>query len=171
MQIRNISSKISKSLFILRRVKTFLSEKALKTLYYSLVHCHLIYGIHIWSSTAQSNLKELVLKQKNAIIIVTSSKYNSHTLPLFKQSKILPFDSLVMFFKLQFMSRYVQGLLPSIFNNVWLKRESWRADNFSFSLHNSEDLLSPQLSFLRLNANRIFCFPGSGLNLMSLLSK
>ena len=98
IQIRNISSKISKSLFILRRAKTFLSEKALKTLYYSLIHCHLIYGIHIWSSTAQSNLKELVLKQKNAIRIITSSKYNSHTSPLFKQSKILPFESLVMFF-------------------------------------------------------------------------
>ena len=41
------------------------------------------------------------------------------------------------------MSRYVQGLLPSIFNNVWLKRESWRADNFSFSLRNSEYLFIP----------------------------
>ena len=159
IQIRNISSKISKSLFILRRAKTFLSEKALKTLYYSLIHCHLIYGIHIWSSTAQSNLKELVLKQKNAIRIITSSKYNSHTSPLFKQSKILPFESLVMFFKLQFMSKYVQGLLPSTFNNVWLKRESWRADNFTFSLRNSEDLYIPTALLSQTERQPLFLFP------------
>ena len=163
IQIRNISSKISKSLFILRRAKTFLSEKALKTLYYSLIHCHLIYGIHIWSSTAQSNLKELVLKQKNAIRIITSSKYNSHTSPLFKQSKILPFESLVMFFKLQFMSKYVQGLLPSTFNNVWLKRESWRADNFTFSLRNSEDLYIPTALLSQTERQPLFLFPMQAL--------
>ena len=55
LHIRTIASKISKSLFILRRVKNLLSEKWLKTLYYSLVHCHLIYGIHIWSSSTNSN--------------------------------------------------------------------------------------------------------------------
>ena len=33
MQIRHISSKISKSLYILRRVKNFMSDKALRTLY------------------------------------------------------------------------------------------------------------------------------------------
>ena len=106
MQIRHISSKISKSLFILRQVKNLLSEKALKTLYYSLIHCHLVYGIHIWSSTAAGNLKDLKVKQKSAVRTITLSKYNAHTMPLFKKLKILPLDSLVYFFKLQFMSKY-----------------------------------------------------------------
>ena len=106
MQIRHISTKISKSLYILRCVKNILSEKALKTLYYLLIHCHLVYGIHIWSSTTVSNLNDLRVKQKNAIRTITLSKYNAHTLPLFKTLKILPLDSLIYFFKLQFMSKY-----------------------------------------------------------------
>ena len=97
MQIRNISSKISKSLYILRRVKNILSEKALKTLYYSLIHCHLVYGIHIWSSTTVGVLNDIKVKQKNAIRTITLSKYNAHTLPLFKKLKILPLDSLIIF--------------------------------------------------------------------------
>ena len=64
-----------------------------------------------------------------------------------------------MFFKLQFMSRYVQGLLPSIFNNVWLKRESWRADNFSFSLHNSKDLFIPTALLSQTDCQPYFLFP------------
>ena len=64
LHVRSISTKISKALFILRTVKNILSEKSLKTLYYSLIHCHLIYGIHVWSSTSLSNLNELIKKTK-----------------------------------------------------------------------------------------------------------
>ena len=159
MQIRHISSKISKSLYILRCVKNILSEKALKTLYYSLVHCHLIYGIHIWSSTSISNLNELKVKQKNAIRTITLSKYNAHTLPLFKNLKILPLDSLIYFFKLQFMNKYVQGLLPISFNNVWVKREEWRAENFSITLRNSEHFYIPTPLLAQTERHPYFLFP------------
>ena len=47
MQMHHISSKISKSLYILSPVKSLMSHKALNTLCYSLIHCHLVYGIHI----------------------------------------------------------------------------------------------------------------------------
>ena len=57
------------------------------------------------------------------------------------------------------MSRYVQGLLPSIFNNEWLKRESWRADNFSFSLRNSEDLFIPTALLSQTERQPYFLFP------------
>ena len=159
MQIHHISSKISKSLYILRCVKNILSEKALKTLYYSLVHCHLIYGIHIWSSTSISNLNELKVKQKNAIRTITLSKYNAHTLPLFKNLKILPLDSLIYFFKLQFMNKYVQGLLPISFNNVWVKREEWRAENFSITLRNREKFYIPTPLLAQTERHPYFLFP------------
>ena len=44
-----IISKVSRALNILRTVKNVLTEKALKSLYYSLIHCHLIYSMPIWS--------------------------------------------------------------------------------------------------------------------------
>ena len=93
--IKSILSKTSKALYILRTVKNILSEKALKTLYYSLIHCHLVYGIHVWSSSSPSNLNGLVKMQKNAIRIMTDSNYNAHTLPLFKKMVILPLESLM----------------------------------------------------------------------------
>jgi hypothetical protein len=50
--INQICSKISRALFMLRRCKNFLSAQSLKILYYSLIHCHLIYGIKIWSCSS-----------------------------------------------------------------------------------------------------------------------
>jgi hypothetical protein len=64
--IENISSKLSNALFHLRSAKKIFSQKALTSLYYSLVHSHLIYAIQIWSCTAPSNLKELVKKTKTS---------------------------------------------------------------------------------------------------------
>ena len=159
MQIRNISSKISKSLYILRRVKNILSEKALKTLYYSLIHCHLVYGIHIWSSTTVGVLNDIKVKQKNAIRTITLSKYNAHTLPLFKKLKILPLDSLIYFFRLQFMSKYVNGMLPISFNNVWVKRENWRGENFSITLRNSDDFYIPTALLSQTERQPYYLFP------------
>ena len=53
-----ISSKISKSLYIIQRAKNVLSEKALLTLYYSMIHCHLNYGLNVWSCASKTTIKQ-----------------------------------------------------------------------------------------------------------------
>jgi hypothetical protein len=121
--INCISSKISKAMYFLRSAKHLLSEKSLKSLYYAIVHCHLIYGIQIWSCTSVSNLKGLEKKQKDAVRIVTMSLYNSHTEPLFKKLNILPLMQLIMYFKIQFMQQFKFNHLPSAFTNVWTRNE------------------------------------------------
>jgi hypothetical protein len=62
--INTISNKLSRALYSLCSVKKILPLKALKTLYYSLFHCHLIYAIEIWSSTSSSFLQPLLLNKK-----------------------------------------------------------------------------------------------------------
>jgi hypothetical protein len=51
-----LCNKLAKSIFILNPAKNFLTPKALKTLYFSLVHPHLRYCINIYSCISQSNL-------------------------------------------------------------------------------------------------------------------
>jgi hypothetical protein len=47
--VQQLSAKLSRALFQIRRVKNILSSDALKILYYSLFHCHIVYAIEIWS--------------------------------------------------------------------------------------------------------------------------
>ena len=58
---------------------------------------------------------------------------------------ILPLESLIQFFKIQFMHKYVQGFLPSAFNNVWVNRENMRGADFSVALRNSDNLYCTSL--------------------------
>jgi hypothetical protein len=117
--INHISKKISSRLYFIRTAKNYLTIRSLKFLYYLLIHCHLIYAIHIWSCTAQSNLKCLINQQKAAVRLISSSSYNAHTESIFKRLHILPFCDLMYFFKLQFMQHFKQGFLPNAFKDEW----------------------------------------------------
>ncbi len=64
--IKNISSKLSNALFYLRSAKKILSQEALTSLYYSIVHSHFIYAIQVCSCIAPSNLKELFTKTETS---------------------------------------------------------------------------------------------------------
>ena len=146
--IKQISNKVARSLYAIRSAKNFLSQNALKSLYYALIHSHLIYGIQIWGGAANKYVNEIVLLQKKAIRIICNTKYNSHTEPLFKNQKILPFHNLFSFFKLLFMYDYVNHALPISFNNVWPTNEERRRNNAEVvNLRNNAQLHIP---FVRL---------------------
>ncbi len=152
--IKIVASKLSKALFILRKSKNILTEKALKAIYYSLFHSNLIYCLPIWGSASKTSLKAVITMQKAAIRILAKKHYNSHAEPLFKQLKILPFDSLILFFNLQIMQKYKQGFLPAAFKGMWqTNQERHEVDPqpqpLSIILRNSSNLYVPfaKLSF------------------------
>ncbi|MFN9979891.1 MAG: RNA-directed DNA polymerase, partial [bacterium] len=147
--ISTITNKLSKMLYFFRQAKHVLTPKAKTSLYYASIHSHLIYGIHIWSCTAESNLKQLILKQKMAIRTLCNSAYNAHTEPLFKKCAILPFLDLCEYFKVQFMQKFTQGFLPASFNEVWVTNAIRRADQDHVELRNDDDINIP---FARLTS-------------------
>jgi hypothetical protein len=144
---------------MLRTCKNLLSQKALKTLSYSLVHCHLVYGIQIWSSASAGAISELFRQQKAAIWIITNSRYNQHTEPLFKGTNILPLPNLCDFFKLQFMQRFIQGFLPCSFNNTWISNIARRSETVSMVLRNHDDFYVPTSRLKTLESFPLYSFP------------
>jgi hypothetical protein len=87
--VKTICTRVSRALYMLRTCKNFLSANSLKPLYYSLVHCHLVYGNHIWGCANSSVLTELFRKQKAAVRLISNSGYRAHTEPIFKSLNIL----------------------------------------------------------------------------------
>ena len=157
--ISQISSKISKSLYYLRSAKNFLNQRSLKFIYYATFHAHLIYAIQIWSCTYESNIKSLFTKQKYAIRIISNARYNAHTEPLFKNLKILPLPSLCEFFKIQFMQSFVQGFLPSSFENMWTNNRIRRQDQAQIELRNDMQLHIPFNRTKSISLHPLIHFP------------
>ena len=82
--INILSAKISKTIGILNSLKHFLPTDILRTIYNSLIVCHLNYGILLWGIQLSENDK-LHKLLKRAVRIITSDSYLSHSEPLFAQ--------------------------------------------------------------------------------------
>ena len=135
--IHNVARKISKSLGIIYKASFCLNEASLRTLYFSLVYPYLCYCVGVWGSTYPSNLKRVVTLQKRAIRIISKSKFDAHTDPLFKELKMLKLDSIIRFHICKLMFLYRHGLLPESFDNMFpLNNEihSYNTSRSCFSL-------------------------------------
>ena len=87
--IKYISKKISKSLSILKMLKSTFPCRILKSLYYSFVYPYFSYCNLIWGGAAKSHLESLVLLQKKCIRNISKVGYLDSTVPLFSEQKIL----------------------------------------------------------------------------------
>jgi hypothetical protein len=157
--IQLLTNKLSRALYFLRTSKHILTFNALKLVYYSLFHSHLIYGIQVWSCTNQNILNPLVVKQKMAVRLVFNAKYNAHTEPLFKKTDILPFNYLCDYFKIQFMKQFSQGFLPPSFSNTWITNAIRRADQPQIEFRNRDSYNIPYTRTSTLDKHPPFSFP------------
>jgi hypothetical protein len=143
-----VSKKISQALFTLRSAKNFLPKQALKSLYFSLVHCHLVYAVEIWGSTLPSYLNVIFLKQKAALRIVSGEKYNAHTEHLFKKLGILKFNDICLLSKLKIMFQILNRQSPQLLHETWpTNRQRRTQDNDDQeprqNLRNDDDIFEP----------------------------
>ena len=87
--ITHLCNKVSKSIAILRKVRSIFPLNILKMIYMSLIYSHLNYCILIWGSVEKTIVEPLFKLQKKAIRIISKSNYLDHTAPLFKSLKLL----------------------------------------------------------------------------------
>ena len=86
--IDRISNKISRTLGVMNKLKHFLPGYTLKTLYNSLIVPHFNYSVLSWGF----HTNRLSKLQKRAVIIISSSEYNSHTEPVLKYPNLLKIE-------------------------------------------------------------------------------
>ena len=84
-QVQKIANKCSRTTGILNKLKHILPASISLMLYNSLLLPQLNYCILAWCH----NCKRLIKLQKKALRIISISKYNAHTDPLFKKYRIL----------------------------------------------------------------------------------
>jgi hypothetical protein len=135
--VSQLCAKISKSLFCLNRLKNIVTSEALRTLYFAMIHSNIAYCINVYGCANDSTLKPLILKQKQAIRVVSNAGYRDHTAPLFAKHKILPVNELIYFCKVKFMHSYMFGRLPPSFFETW---QTNRERNVARELRNADDL-------------------------------
>ena len=132
--IQKVSTKISRTIGVLTRLKKTIPSYILRLLYNSLVLPYLQYGILIWGFKPG----RLITLQKKAIRTILNSKYNAHTEPLFKQLNLLKLQDIFQCCALRFGYKLFNESLPqyyiSMFNidysrHAYSTRESSKISN------------------------------------------
>ena len=137
-QINHVALKLNKANAMLSKLRHVLDMKTLKSVYYAIFESHLFYASLVWAQNTNS-VKRLHLLQKKSLQMFFQSR-NSNKGPLFiKVSKILKSFDKTALENCIFISKYLKGLLTSIFNN-WFK--------FSFEPH-SRDTRWSNLGYLK----------------------
>jgi len=138
--VSHIVKKLNKSLYCIKMAKNNLNYTGLRSLYFALIHSHLNYCPIILSTLSTKNSTKIAKIQKKAVRIVTNSKYNAHTNPLFFQHKILPFEKIIKMAKLQFMHSIYYEYAPVSFVNIWTKNN---VRNLNQNLRNDDLFMLP----------------------------
>ena len=125
--IKHLVSKISRSIGILSKLRFRFNSPTLLLLYYSFVHSHLLFGIHLWGSTSQSLLSKLQKLQNKAIRIITNKKTKSHVTPQFYKLKILKIQDFYTYEIAKLMHQHSNQIIPACFSSLFTNLLTIRA--------------------------------------------
>ena len=151
LHIRMIENKISRSIGIIIKLKSFLPPSALLKLYYALVHPHLFYGLFAWVTTYTSYLAKLCTLQNKVVRHIGGGSYREHSTPYYSNLKILKLPDLLKLETAKLVFRHLQNTLPPLISNLFIKTSDisvrhTRSSNPSISF----SLYIPKYQFARL---------------------
>ena len=108
--ISYITSKISKTIDVIARLRHFLPSSTLLTLYRSLISPYLLYGLTVWGQAPEIYLNQILVLQKRALSLIYFAPYRSSAVPLFVSSGCLPIGLLCF--------KAVSILMHDVLNNL-----------------------------------------------------
>jgi len=74
LHIDYIYSKLIKFVGIFYKIKNKLPSSVLKTIYFAIVHLHILYGIELYANTAATNLHKLIILNNRLLRILQKNK-------------------------------------------------------------------------------------------------
>ena len=118
--IRMIENKISRSIGIIIKLKSFLPPSALLKLYYALVHPHLLHGLLVWGTTYTSYLAKLCTLQNKVVRHIGGGSYREHSTPYYSSLKILKLPDLLKLETAKLVFHQLQNTLPPLISNLFI---------------------------------------------------
>ena len=122
--ISNVTKKTSRAVGIVCKLRLCMSTALLRTIYYSLVYSHLVYGVHVWGSACQTDLEKILILQKKAVRAMTGNRWYqtygdpgplASSDPLFKKLEILKFQDIYKLHVGKFIFSCLSHLTPPMF--------------------------------------------------------
>lgn len=96
--ILSLKGRLSSVVFLLNKLKAIVSTSTLLTVYHSLFHCQVSYGVYLWGNA--SDALSIFRLQKKAVRVIEKAGFRDHCKPLFTDFGIMTLPSLYIFYQL-----------------------------------------------------------------------
>lgn len=148
--ISSLCVKLSRVLYLLRRLANEVDEHFLRIAYFAFFHAHLSYGTRLWGHSSLTN--KVLLIQKKALRLISKAGFHDHCRPLFIQRKILTVHSV-----------YILQCIIAI-------RDSLDSFVTNADVHNHATRFSSNLFLPRNRLSKVLkCYPVSGVKMFNAL--
>lgn len=119
--VKQLCSKLSRSVGILSKIRHFLPKSVLRSVYFSIIQCHLQYGIIFWGLTFKTEIRKVVVLQNKAIRMILGAKLDENLSPYYKALKILKVEDLCKYEIAKLMFKYHRQELPDAFSDLFTR--------------------------------------------------
>ena len=118
-----LSKKLNRAVGMLSKIRHYVSQQELKSIYHAIFSSHMIYGSQIWGQFMSSHNEKIFKLQKKALCVLNFADYNTPANPLFKNKCILKLADHIKLQNCLFVHDALNNKLPEAFNgnNYFIK--------------------------------------------------
>ena len=106
-RIYHISSKISKSVNIIAKLKWHVTSQSLTSIYYALVYPYLTYGCLLWGNNYEALLSQLVRLQNKVVRIINNVPLLDHITPYYVNLGLIKLPDIIKLYTCQLIYDHV----------------------------------------------------------------
>ena len=90
--IYTLTTKISKTIGIIAKLRHFVPNRTLLDIYKSLIAPYITYGLTSWGTASKTLLNKVLVLQKLVLRLIHFAPVREHAIPLFLKAKLLPLE-------------------------------------------------------------------------------
>ena len=126
--INDLSAKLNRANALLFKIRKFVDNKILRSIYFAISESNLNYCSLVWAQNYNAiAINHLVILKKKALRIMNYQPRNSFTSSLFRKAAFLKFKDKINLKNISFISKSINDLLPFLFNNWFVF--SWSSND------------------------------------------
>ena len=135
--INTVCTKMSRMIGILWRIRDLLSQSMKQMFYNAYILPSLDYALIAWSGLSDGDLNRILLLQKRAVRVVTDSKWDAPSKPLFRRLGWMTIKQRVEYQRSVLMYKCLSGLAPNYLSDLFQYTEP----NHQYALRSINNIL------------------------------
>ena len=106
---------------MLSKIRHYVSQDELKSIYYAIFSSHLTYNCQVWGQGENTHVSRIAKLQNKALRIMNFKDFKTPANLLYAENRILKFHDIIKLRNCLFVHDFINGILPDCFQGYFTK--------------------------------------------------